>query len=161
MKKGPYIVTYDRTNTERLSALEFGTIRPGVLSREIEVWVWNKKDFDDAPTAVDMRVSVLPANSVSEEIVEGKYIEVRSDGVMDPDSAGIVDDEESEFTGIGGDLTEPGAYHSIGDIPTNCARRLVFRVNPPSDLTVTGFPGFLLQVGYFSDEVQWLYAEEG
>ncbi|MCX6646211.1 MAG: hypothetical protein NTY09_07630 [bacterium] len=160
MKKGPYMVMYDRTNTERLSALEFGMIRPGETSREIEIWLWNKKYFDDAPMATDIRVSVLPANSFSEGIIEGKYVEVRSDGVMDPDGMGIIDDAESEFSGIGGELTEPGAYHSIGDIPTNCARRLVFRVNPPGETVLSGFPRFLLQIGYFSEEVKWLYMSD-
>jgi hypothetical protein len=160
MKKGPYMVMYDRTNTERLSALEFGTIRPGAMSREIEVWIWNKKNFDDAPTATDVRVSVLAANTVSDGIVEGKYIEIRSDGVMDPDDAGIIDDAESEFSGIGGELTETGAYHSIGDIPSNCARRLVFRIGPPEELVLSGFPRFLLQIGYFSEEVKWLYVND-
>ena len=160
MKKGPYMVMYDRTNTERMSALEFGTIRPGEMSREIEVWIWNKKNFDDAPTATDVRVSVLPANSFSEGIIEGKYIEVRSDGVMDPDNMGIINDAEPEFSGIGGELTEPGAYHSIGDIPTNCARRLVFRLDLPEEQVLSGFPRFIFQIGYFSEEVKWLYVSD-
>ena len=53
MKKGPHPVLYDRTNTERLSAVEFGTLRPDTSSQEIVVWLWNKKDFADAPTATD------------------------------------------------------------------------------------------------------------
>ena len=152
---------YDRTNTERMSALEFGTLRPDVVSQEIEVWVWNKKNFDDAPTAVDVRVSVLAANAVADEIVEGKYIEVRSDGIMDPDENGIVDDSESEFSGIGGELTDEDAYHAIGDIPTNCARRLIFRIDPPSELSLSGIPRFNLQIGYFSEDVKWLYVSDG
>jgi hypothetical protein len=160
MKKGPYMVMYDRLDTERLSAIEFGVIRPGVVSQEVEVWIWNKKNFDDAPIATDVRVSVLPANACANAIVDGKYIEVKSDGIMDPDNRGIVDDAEEDFTGIGGPLTESGSYHSIGDIPTNCARRLIFRVNAPVGLSLDGIPRFHLQIGSMSEETKWLYAED-
>lgn len=160
MRKGPHLILYNRTNTERITALDFGTLRPNVTSREIEVWVWNKKDFDDAPTATDVRVGVLAANGIAGDIVAGRYIEVRSQGIQNPDGRILDDDIETSFTGIGGELTESGAYHSIGDIPTNCARRLVFRVNPPESFSHAGIPRFHLRIGCFSEDVKWLYVKD-
>jgi len=160
MKKGPHPVLYDRTNTERLSALDFGILRPGVSSQEIVVWLWNKKDFSDAPAATDVRITVVAANKWADEVIENRNIKVKSSGIMDPDGAGIVDDAEDEFTPIGGELTDPDSYHSVGDIPSNCARRLFFRIDTPADMDVEGQPRAIMQVGFMSAEVKWLYASE-
>jgi hypothetical protein len=160
MKKGPCLVVYDHTNTERVSALDFGTMAAGSSSQEFVVWVWNKKDFDDAPKATDIRVSVLAGNKWSEGIVDGHFVSVRSNGVLDPDGLGIIDDEESQFTPIGGPLTNPGSFHSIGDIPTNCARRLFFRVDIPEDWSIDGIPRLLVQTGFLSEPVKWLYVAD-
>ncbi len=160
MKKGPHLVLYDRTNIERLSAIEFGTIQPDSSSQEIIVWLWNKKNFTDAPTATDVRVSVSAANIWAEDIIENGYVKVKSDGVMDPDSVGIVDDSESEFSSIGGELTDPDAYHEIGDIPSNCARRLFFRIDLPDRFSLNGVPKILVQIGFLSEKVKWLYVSD-
>ncbi len=160
MKKGPYMVLYDMTGTERLSGIDFGTIRPGSPSQEVIVWLWNKKGFNDAPTATDVRITVAAANVWAEEIVQNRYIKVKSNGVLDPDGVGIVDDEEAEFSEIGGELTDPESYHSIGDIPSNCSRRLFFRVDIPVDLVLNGIPRILVQAGFMSEPVKWLYVSD-
>jgi hypothetical protein len=160
MKKGPHLIMYDSGNDERICSLDFGGVRPGVSSPEVAVWLWNKKDFDDAPTATDVRVCVQAGNRWSEGIVDNKYLSVRSDGVMDPDECGIVDDSEEEFAPIGGSLTNPDDYHSIGDIPSNCARRLFFRIDLPLDFSVNGVPRMIVQVGNLSEKVKWLYMSE-
>lgn len=154
------MVLYDRTNTERLSALEFGTLRPDASSQEIIVWLWNKKDFPDAPTGTDVRVSALSGNPWAEGIITGKHLKVKSDGVLDPDSKGIVDDAETQFTAIGGSLTNQTDYHAIGDIPANCARRLYFRIDVPADFVPKGPPRLLVQVGFLSEPVVWLYVAD-
>jgi len=160
MKKGPYMVLYDMSGTERLSGIDFGTIRPGSSSQEVIVWLWNKKGFSDAPTAADVRITVAAANVWAGEIVQNHYIKVKSNGVLDPDGVGIVDDEEAEFSEIGGELTDPESYHSIGDIPSNCARRLFFRVDIPVDLVLNGIPRILVQAGFMSEPVKWLYVSD-
>jgi len=160
MKKGPHLVVYDSTGEERLSAIEFGIVKPGTSSQEIAVWVWNKIHFSDAPRATDVRLSAVAGNVWADGIIDTKCIKVRSNGVKDPDGVGIVDDEESEFTSVGGGLLESGDYHSIGDIPSNCARRLIIKVETPQDFTASGVPRFKLQAGCMSEEVKWLYASE-
>ena len=160
MKKGPYPVVYNRDNSERISAIDFGLVRPGASSQEIEVWVWNKMNFQDAPAATDVRISVVAGNKWADDLVENKRVSVKSKGVMDPDSVGIVDDSETEFPPIGGGLTEDGDYHRIGDIPSNCARRLIFRLDLPIDFSVEGVPRFIIQAGFMSEKVKWLYVAD-
>ena len=160
MRKGPYPVAYDRTDEFRITSLEFGNLHPGKRSGEIILHLWNKKDFDDAPIATGIRISALAGNSWAEEIVENKYLSVKSNGVIDPEGKGIIDDGESEFSPIGGSLVDPDCYHEIGDIPVNCARRLIFRLDIPEGFESNGAPRLLLQIGYLSDEVKWLFAEE-
>lgn len=143
-----------------MSALEFGAFKPGASSQEIIVWLWNKKDFGDAPMATDVRVSALAANVWAEEIISGKHLKVKSDGVLDPDGMGIVDDAEGEFSAVGGSLTDPDCYHPIGDIPSNCARRLFFRVDLPLDFGPAGAPRILVRAGFLSEPVVWLYSDK-
>ncbi|MFH1677143.1 MAG: hypothetical protein ABIC40_08975 [bacterium] len=160
MRKGPYPVAYDRTDDFRMTSLEFGNLNPGETSPEIILHLWNKKDFSDAPDAIGIRISALAGNACAGEIVEEKFLQVKSDGVVDPDGKGIIDDAESEFSAIGGSLIDPDCYHEIGDIPVNCARRLIFRLDIPEEFESNGAPRLLLQIGYLSDEVKWLYASE-
>jgi len=101
MKKGPHLVQYESSNVERLMSLDFGTIQPGSSSWETIVWLWNKKEFSDAPTATDVRVCAASGNSWADDIIDQGYLKVKSNGVLDPDGKGIVDDSETEFSSIG------------------------------------------------------------
>ena len=80
MKKGPHLVLYDSSNSKRLMSLDFGTIRPGTSSWETVVWLWNKKEFSDAPVATDVRVCAMSGNSWAEEIIsevnDGLYVNI-------------------------------------------------------------------------------------
>jgi len=154
------MLAYDRDNGERICSLDFGIIESGESSREIEVWLWNMKDHAALPTATDVRISVAATNPYAGDIVDSKLVKVKSSGVTDPDDAGIVDDAETEFTPIGGGLTESGMYHGVGDTPSNCARRLTFRLDLPDGFVVKGRPKLVLQIGYMSGEVKWLYADD-
>jgi hypothetical protein len=160
MRKGPYLVIYDQTNEERMSGLDFGTILAGNAGQDVVVWLWNKRDFRDTPTATDVRISVAAGNAGSEEIVENRYVSVRSDGVMDPDGVGIVDDAEVDFTPIGGGLLDPDSYHQVGDISTNCGRRLFFRLEIPEGHALKGIPMILVQFGFMAESVKWLYVAD-
>jgi hypothetical protein len=157
MKKGPYILIYDKTNTERLSSIDFGSISLGERCQDVCVWLWNKKDFKDAPRAVEVRLCASPANDHAERIVSGKCVFVKSSGILDPDNVGIVDDGEVEFSSIGDGLADPGSFHSIGDIPSNCARRLWFRLELPEGMQFDGMPRIILRAGFMSEPVKWLY----
>jgi hypothetical protein len=158
MRRGPHLVIYDHSNTERLTSIDFGPMIFGENGIEKEVWVWNKKNFDDAPEAQDVRVSVVGGNTSGGQAVEMGYLKVRSSGIIDPDGAEIVDDSEPVFSEVGDDLVS--AYHSIGNIPTNCARRLYFRVDLPEGASIKGIPIVIVRFGFRSDEIKWLYAPE-
>ena len=160
MKKGPYPVLYDRTNTERITEIEFGGIRPGYPSQEVVVWLWNKRNFSDAPTMTDVRLNVIETNFYGETVINADAVKVKSNGISDPDGVGIIDDSEDSFYTIGGDLTDSDTYHAIGDIPSNCARRLWFRIDLPAEFTSGGSPILKIQVGFMSEGVKWLYADE-
>lgn len=69
-------------------------------------------------------------NLCGKEWVDDKWMKVRSIGIA---GSGIVDDNESVYTPIGG-----STVHSIGDIPSNCSRYLYLRVDVPSGATPTG-----------------------
>ena len=157
MQKGPYLVIYDLTNTERITSLDFGVLTAGIASQDIVVWLWNRKDFTDAPAAVDVRVTVTGANSCSQEVIDSKYLSVRSSGILDPGDIGIIDDAETAFTPIGGELTDPDAYHGVGDIPSNCARKLYFRLSLPEGYSAEGLPKVIVEVGFMSEPSTWLY----
>ena len=158
MKKGPCLVIYDQENARRVPAVDFGTVPSGSVGQEIVVWLWNKKEFSDAPTATDVRITAVAGNRWSEEIVESKYLRIKSNGVMDPDGAGIVDDAESEYISIGGGLLDDGDFHRLGDIPTNCARRLFLKLEIPEGMESEGPLRLILQAGNMSEPVKWLYA---
>jgi len=160
MKKGPLPVIYDRTNNQRISQIDFGAVRPGFQSQEFIVWLWNKRDFSDAPTMTDVRVNILPVNSYGQSVIDEDAVKIKSNGILDPDSMGIADDSETPFYTIGGELTDSDTFHEIGDIPSNCARRLVLKLDLPPDFAICGWPSLKLQVGFMSDDVQWLYVSE-
>ena len=134
MKKGPHPVLYDMSGTERITALDFGGIRPGYSSQEIIVWLWNKKDFNNAPKMIDVRVNAIGVNNFGQSVIDSDSVKIKSNGVRDPDGVGIVDDEETQYYTLGGELTDSETYHEIGDIPSNCARRLFVKVDLPEGL---------------------------
>lgn len=160
MRKGPHLVLYDRTCSRRIAGLDFGVALAGGTGRECACWLWNKKDFDDAPTATGIRISALAGSRWADDIIEGKWLGVRSFGVMDPSGRGIIDDNEDNYTPIGGGLLENGSFHTIGDIPSNCARRLFFRLILPQGYSPKGTPRLIVQAGFLSEPVLWLYAPE-
>jgi hypothetical protein len=158
MKKGPCIIIYNQSNTERITSIDFGPVMEDESSQEREIWIWNKKNFSDAPAAVDVRIGASACNDCAHELIESGCIMLRSSGVLDPDNKGIIDDAESEFLPLGDNLLT--LYHHIGDIPTNCARRLYLRVVLPEGASTQGAPILILQVGYQSQPVTWHYATE-
>ena len=158
MKKGPHLVLYERTDTERISSIEFGGLQPDNSSQTIDVWLWNKKNFSDAPTATDVRICAQVIGDGVEGVDYDIY--VKSDGVMDPDGTGIVDDAEGVFSSLGNSLTGSDTYHSIGDIPSNCARRLLIKIEIPQDSEIEGNAVYKIKVGYLSEPVKWLYVED-
>lgn len=160
MQKGPYLVTYDRANDRRITSIDFGAIIPGTTAPEITVWIWNKKDFRDAPTATDVRVSASAANQSAVTIIQNKWLQVRVDGVMDPDETGIENIQEENYTPVGGSVLDPDDFHAMGDIPTNCARAVHFRIAVPEGVVLMSRPVFNIDIGYFSSPVKWLWASE-
>lgn len=152
MNKGPLLIAYNHDLTERVTGLDFGSVVPGNLNTQEQiVWLWNMKDFPDALTAARIRVSAVPANESSRELIDLKCLWVRSSGVMDPEGKGIIDDMEEAYSPIGGSLIDPECFHALGDIPANCARRLFFKTAVPIDMVMRGIPRIIIQAGYDVD----------
>lgn len=151
---------YDESDNARIVSINFGAVEDGTTSAEIVAWVWNKKNFSDAPTATDVRVSVTPGNSYAEKVVDEKWIYVKSDGIKDPEGRGIQDSLNQDWTAIGGSLLNSGDFLEIGDMPTNCARRLRFRIDIPAGEDTGGFPIVNVEIGFLSEKTKWLWASE-
>ena len=99
-----------------------------------------------------MKLSVACANglflgqddSLGQECVTEKWIEIKSNGTI---GSGIVDDANISFKAIGGGFTNAIDYLSLGNMPTNTARKIFIKFNIPNDPEMTGTinPRFALQ----------------
>lgn len=83
------------------------------------------------PNGKEIKIDYTPDKAAyGKEWAPDKWMKVKSLGVI---GAGIDDDLEGEFYYIGGE-TE----HSIGNIPSNCARKLFFEIDAPQEAEPTG-----------------------
>jgi hypothetical protein len=88
------------------------------------------------------------SNEQGQECVSERWVEVKSDGIVDPDEIGdIIDDAQSTYKPIGGGFTNLKHYLSIGNIYSNTARLIHVRFNIPANATTVGYiyPKLILQ----------------
>jgi len=126
------VQAWDGTNAYVLSSLLFKLMLPGQTYTD-DVWLWNDKDGDlqESQTMIEVEVGVLCGNGQwtgqknhdGQEVIDELWAGVKSNGVL---GSGIVDDAEAGYTPVGG-LTR----HPIGDIPSQCARKLHIKIEPP------------------------------
>jgi len=110
----------------------------------VEVHLWNKKGGVCEKLAENIQVIVENAlktqtggsNYQGQEIVDNSLVQGRSNGVV---GSGIVDDAQVAYTAIG--------TLNVGDIPTNTARKLFFRLKSVAD-TATEHAMFFLNIQY-------------
>jgi len=120
---------YDALDEQMIHTLHFPAQPIGQTApAEIELHLWNRKNKVCNWTATDIELSTSTATDViagdtdinGQEVVAENLIEAKSNGVV---GTGIIDDNQSSFTPIGGVTTL-----SIGDIPVNTARKIFFRL---------------------------------
>lgn len=141
----PVIQFYNSDDTEILTLQDILNAAKSAISDPAEVHVWNSKDVEDNDTAENVRVTLRNTtvvnndfyngntNANGQEAVSERWLEARSSGVIDPDSVGIVDDAMPNFIPVGGNPnSDPANSLPLGDIPSNCARKLFLRLNIPA-----------------------------
>ena len=113
-------------------------VKVDTLSAVYEAHLWNLKDGiygTDITSLIAHNVHLVVRDTLALE-----WIEVKSDGVINPDGLTMTDDAFADFIPIGGDVRlpewgeeVPDKVVKVGDIPPNCARKLYFRVRLPND----------------------------
>lgn len=109
---------------------DFGNCDAGAYKPDAngwEVWIWNDKGGSlDSDDMTSVKISIRDADGGEIKIwTKQHWVEIKSYGVT---GSGIVDDAMTLFQSVG--LNKP---LSLGDIPSNCARRLFIRCYPPTD----------------------------
>ena len=146
---------YDSSDTYELTSLIQVAVEGNITSPVQELHLWANKDQENMGILENVKISVScmngswsgESNSLGQECVDEKWIEMRSDGVVDPNSQGIVDDAEGEYKPIGGGFTLADDYQVLGDMPPNTARVIYIRFNIPSDPDTEGiiYPKLVIQ----------------
>ena len=144
---------YDIFDQHRLTALRWATLKPDETSEEKHVWLYNRRDNTDGSVATRLRISALGLSPAGISICDSKYIEARSDGISGDPGLPFENDNQSEFTAVGGSLLDGDKYLEIGDIPPGCGRRIIFRLNLPAGFDDYGPAMVLLVTGYREPEV--------
>ena len=133
----PVVEIYDSANFAIVDLLSLGLLKPGGISQEFIILLWNSRDETDPALKMDqLYVTATLADGTysggeepdGAELVSEKWLEIKSDGVV---GSGIIDDAQSVFTPVGGDPQTGGL--AIGAIPSGTARQLHCRVNIPAD----------------------------
>jgi hypothetical protein len=129
-------------DSSEITAINFGTGDAGTY-RELEAGkeyhIWNDKGMvltSDNMTSV--KATVRDSNGLEiENITVQKWVEVKSltvhDGADGGDSSGVSDDNMSDFQPIGKE-----GYLGLGDIPPDCYRKVMIRVNIPTSALKAG-----------------------
>jgi len=132
----PVVEIYDAADSAVVDLLSLGLLKPGEISTEFIILLWNSRDDTDPALTMDQPyvTATLADGSYSggedadgAEMVSEKWLELRSSGVV---GSGITDDAQSVFTPVGGDPQTGGL--AIGTIPSGTARQLHCRVNIPA-----------------------------
>lgn len=109
---------------------DFGNCDAGAYKPDAngwEVWIWNDKGGSlGSDDMTSVKISIRDADGGEDKIwTKQHWVEIKSYGVT---GGGIVDDAMTLFQSVG--LNKP---LSLGDIPSNCARKLFIRCYPPTD----------------------------
>ena len=132
----PVVQIYDAADTVVVDLLSLGLLKPGEISAEFIILLWNSKNqTDPSLTMTQLYVTATLADGTysgggdadGAEMVSQKWLEIKSSGVV---GSGITDDAQSVFTPVGGDPLTGGL--AIGAIPSGAARQLHCRVNIPA-----------------------------
>lgn len=122
-------------NDAAAPAIVAGLLRTGAASAELSFHLWNCRGDGNGLRFGNIRITTTldggqyggGAYPLGREVVEGKWVELKSAGAL---GAGIADDAQTLFTPVGGDPALNGL--SVGDIPANAGRVIAMRINVPA-----------------------------
>lgn len=135
---------YDPTGVTEQTTHEFGDCDAGSYTPDAngwEVWIWNDKGGGwGSENMTSVKISIRDADGGEDELwTKQHWIEIKSYGVS---GSGIDDDAMTLFQSVG--LNKP---LSLGDIPSDRARKLFVRCYPPTSAEEQGV-SFQLKVTY-------------
>ena len=137
---------YSATSTGAITAINFGTGDAGTYEDSAagtEYLIWNDKGrVLDSSTMTSVKVTVRDADGLeTDNVTTQHWVEVKSTtihaGAAGTGSSGVLtgvtDDNMPEFQAIGEDN-----YATLGNIPANCYRKILVRVNIPTGAIQAG-----------------------
>lgn len=118
-----------------VAAILAGLLKTGAVSAEIPFHLWNSRGGGAELMMGNIRITTTLDNGKysggsypqGQEIVTGKWVELKSAGVV---GIGIQDDAQAGFTAVGGDPAAGGL--TVGPIPANSGRVITMRINVPA-----------------------------
>ena len=133
---------WNAANDTKITAINFGTGDAGTyreLEAGVEYLIWNDRTMvlgSDNMTSV--KITVRDSNGLLvENVTVQKWVEVKSltvhDGADGGDSSGVSDDNMPDFQPVGKE-----GYLGLGDIPPDCYRKVMIRVNIPTSALEAG-----------------------
>lgn len=133
---------WNAANDTEITAINFGTGDAGTfreLEAGVEYLIWNDRLMalgSDNMTSV--KITVRDSNGLEiENVTVQKWVEVKSltvhDGANGGDSSGVSDDNMPDFQPVGKE-----GYLGLGDIPADCYRKVMIRVNIPTSALEAG-----------------------
>lgn len=132
----PVVQIYDAADIAAIDLLSLGLLKPGEISAEFIILLWNSRNETDPSLTMDqLYVTATLADGTysgvgdadGAELVSQKWLEIKSSGVV---GSGITDDAQAGFTPVGGNPLTGGL--TLGAIPSGTARQLHCRVNIPA-----------------------------
>ncbi len=128
---------------------------PLEVSNELVYHLWNNQDIWPGATLVDIKLGVScsdglftgKSNAEGQEAVTEKWVSVKSNGSGGNINPPIFDDAQANYKSVGGDLGNSDNYLSLGDIPSDCYRKIYVKIDVPEDPETNGpcYPALVLQ----------------
>ena len=131
---------YNAADDTEITAIDFGTGDAGsfvLSSTGVEYHVWNDKGrVLDSSNMTSVKMTTRDSDGLeTSSLVTEHWVELKSTTIVAGEAdvgssgelTGISDDNMTEFQSVGA-----STYLSIGDIPSNCYRKVFVRVNIPT-----------------------------
>lgn len=128
---------------------------PTEVSNELVYHLWNNQDIWPGATLIDIKLGVSNSdgsfsgglNAEGQEVVDEKWVSVKSNGAGGNPFHPIIDDAHVDYKAVGGVLANPDSYLSLGDIPTDCYRKIYIKIDVPEEAVTDGacYPTLILQ----------------
>ncbi len=119
---------------------------PLEVTNELVYHLWNNQDIWPGATLVDIKLGVScsdgsftgKSNAEGQEVVTEKWVSVKSNGSGGNINPPIFDDAQVIYKSVGGDLGNSDNYLSLGDIPSDCYRKIYIKIDVPENPETNG-----------------------